>query len=46
MMASASSLKELALVPVRRTVYVIKLPLVLVWTILSYIFFFLYSVVR
>lgn len=44
-MATAAAVKELALVPVRSTVYVVKLPFVLVWMLLAYICALLYSVV-
>ena len=44
-MVSAADVKELALVPVRGTVFVVKLPFVLVWTVLAYICALLYSVV-
>lgn len=42
---SAADVKELALVPVRKTVHVVKLPFVLVWMVLAYICAFLCSIV-
>lgn len=40
-----SGLKDLALVPVRGTVYVVKLPFVLVWMILVYICALVYGII-
>lgn len=44
-MVSTAAFRELALVPVRSTVYVVKVPFVFVWMLLAYIYALLYSVV-
>ena len=44
-MVSATDLKELALVPVRGTAYVVKLPFVTVWMVLVHVCAFLYRIV-
>lgn len=44
-MVSAADVKDLALVPVRGTVFVVKLPFVLVWMVLAYTCTLLYSIV-
>ena len=44
-MVNAGDIKELAMVPVRGTVYVVKLPFVLVWMVVAYLLAFLYSIV-
>lgn len=44
-MVSAADMKDLALVPVRGTVYVVKLPLILVWMVLGYICAVVYSII-
>ena len=41
---NGADIKDLAMVPVRGTVYVVKLPFVLVWMVLAYILAFLYSI--
>lgn len=44
-MVSGKDLRELALVPVRGTVCIVKLPFVYVWMILAYTCALLYSIV-
>ena len=43
-MVNAADLGELAMVPVRKTVYIVKLPFVLVWMVVAYILALLYSI--
>ncbi len=44
-MVNAADIKELAVVPFRGTVYLAKLPFVLVWMVVAYILTLLYSIV-
>ncbi len=44
-MVSAANVRELALVPVRGTVYVVKVPFVAAWMVLAYLYVLLYSIV-
>ena len=44
-MVKSSDLRDLALVPVRATVYVVKMPFLLVWMLLAAVWGLLYSIV-
>lgn len=44
-MVSSTDLKELALVPVRGTAYVVKVPFVALWMALAYLYALLYNIV-
>ncbi len=44
-MPNADDLRELAMVPVRKTVYIVSRPFVLVWMAIAYILALLYSIV-